>query len=134
MAEGLRKRIQAHGLGLTVKMLGFRDDVLDLIHASDVITCTSQWEGLPYSLLEAIMLKKPIVARKFLGVGDLVHDGITGHVVSTEEEFAGRLAALASSLSLREEMGKAAYELNRGLFDTGHMIEEIEMVYDTKAS
>lgn len=46
----------------SVRFLGARDDVGDLLAAADVLAFPSRWEGLPGTLIEALALETPIVA------------------------------------------------------------------------
>lgn len=70
LAEGL-------GLGGSVRFLGVRADVADLMCAADVFVLPSRWEGMPGVLIEAMALEVPIVAtdllptREVLGEADL---------------------------------------------------------------
>jgi glycosyltransferase involved in cell wall biosynthesis len=58
-----------------VRILGFRDDVADLLSAADVFTFPSRWEGLGSTLLEAMALEAPIVASDLPAVREVVSSG-----------------------------------------------------------
>jgi glycosyltransferase involved in cell wall biosynthesis len=60
--ERLRATIAREELSDHVRLLGFRDDVPELLSAADVFAFPSRWEGLPGTVLEAMALEAPIVA------------------------------------------------------------------------
>ncbi len=83
LAETIQDSLKARGLERTVRLLGFRSDALDIANASDIVTLTSRWEGLPYTIIEAIALRKPVVSTHFSSIRDLITDGQTGFVAKT---------------------------------------------------
>lgn len=58
----LRARAEALGLGASVRLLGARADVPDLLQAADAFCFPSRLEGLPGALIEAMLAGLPIVA------------------------------------------------------------------------
>jgi glycosyltransferase involved in cell wall biosynthesis len=85
-------------------MLGRREEEYKLAAAADAVTLTSRWEGTPYSLLEAIVWARPVVATTVNGCSEIVADGETGYLVP-----AGDAAARASrGLTLLNDPAMAA--------------------------
>jgi glycosyltransferase involved in cell wall biosynthesis len=76
--EQLRRRL---GLKDNFLVLGWREDVMDIIPLFDAVVLTSLWEGLPISLLEAVYFGKPIVATNVDGIKELIRDGENGFLV-----------------------------------------------------
>src|SRR5207253_5695718 len=76
-------RALAHELGLDgrLQFLGFRPDALAVIGALDVYTLASAFEGLPFTMLEAMLLERPTVAT-LSGSRELIVDGVTGFGVA----------------------------------------------------
>jgi glycosyltransferase involved in cell wall biosynthesis len=70
-------------LGIKDKVVftGFRRDIPAVMGAFDVVALTSNSEGLPMVLLEAMAASKPVVATRVGGVLELVVDGVTGKLV-----------------------------------------------------
>jgi glycosyltransferase involved in cell wall biosynthesis len=64
----LRAQIEARGVGSAVDLLGFRDDIGDLLAAADVFVLPSRREGFPGVIVEAMALETPIVASDLPGV------------------------------------------------------------------
>jgi glycosyltransferase involved in cell wall biosynthesis len=68
----LREEIAARGLGDIVRLLVKRTDVPDLLLASDLYLSTSDWEGMPLSMIEAMAASLPIVATDVEGMRALI--------------------------------------------------------------
>lgn len=77
----LRSLVQELGLSERVTMLGYRNDVRDLMRAADGVVMSSLWEGLPNVVMEASLLGTPVVATSVGGVTEIITDGVSGIVV-----------------------------------------------------
>ena len=102
-----------------------------MLAAADVFVLPSLWEGLPYVLVEAAALGKPIVATDIDGVREVVRSGETGVLVPPRDP--GRLAA-ALILLLRDQdlAGKLGERARRDIppaFSLERMIRETEALY-----
>jgi glycosyltransferase involved in cell wall biosynthesis len=88
----------ADGLGMapSLRFLGNRDDIPEVLRALDVLTLTSHNEANPVSILEGMACGKPIVATDVGSVAQSVHEGRTGHLTPPGDEalFAERVAGL----------------------------------------
>lgn len=107
--SSLQSQIEALDLKHSVILAGERQDIPQLLASSDVFASSSHREGLPLSVLEAMMAGLPIVATS---VGDIpnVVTKETGVVVPPHqpEMLAEALNDLLKDPSKRREMGKAA--------------------------
>jgi glycosyltransferase involved in cell wall biosynthesis len=101
-----------------VHFLGWRNDIPAVMARSDVVVLTSYSEGLPIVLLEAMCLKKPVIATRVGGIPEVVRDGIDGILIEPgdSEGFAGAVSRLADP-SLRKKMGQAGFERVESCFD-----------------
>jgi glycosyltransferase involved in cell wall biosynthesis len=77
----LQTRAQALGLGKTIIFLGYREDIPVWMAASDVVVNPAVREGLPYVILEALAMARPVVATAVGGVPEVIVDGKTGRLV-----------------------------------------------------
>lgn len=67
--------------GVSLRLLGFREDICSLLEAADVFAFPSKREGLSVSVMEAMFMKKPVIASKIRGNIDLIKDGENGLLV-----------------------------------------------------
>ncbi len=74
---------QRNGRGLRdhVILTGHVGDVIPLHHAFDLFAQSSDYEGTPNAVLEAMAMETPIVATEAGGTAELVHDGVHGRIV-----------------------------------------------------
>jgi glycosyltransferase involved in cell wall biosynthesis len=90
-------RAQASPAGDGVLVLGERSDVPELMGAADVVCLSSDVEGVPMTVLEAMAVGRPVIATDVGGVRDAVVAGQTGVLVPPRDPaaFARALVALA---------------------------------------
>ena len=69
------------GLQASCRLLGHRNDIIALHHAFDVFVQSSEREGTPNAVLEAMALETPAVATDVGGTSELMTDGIHGLLV-----------------------------------------------------
>jgi glycosyltransferase involved in cell wall biosynthesis len=69
------------GLEHQVRFLGFRDDIWDIVNCLDLFVMTSHHEGIPLILLEAMALKRPVVAMSVGGIPEVVEHDVSGILV-----------------------------------------------------
>jgi glycosyltransferase involved in cell wall biosynthesis len=117
-------------VGDSVRILGSRGDIGDLLGASDVMLLASRTEGMPGCLIEAGMAGLPSVAFDVAGVSEVVSHQRSGFVlpVGDREGMRQALLALASDASLRVSMGSEARKRVER-FDIAHVARQYEDVY-----
>ena len=102
--EKLRRAAAECGMGNRLILAGYRKDIPDVIHASDIFAFPSYHEGMPVSLLEAMAGGIPVVCSTIRGNVDVVREGENGYLAEPEDVNAWRwnLSLLARSPNLRE--------------------------------
>ncbi len=91
---------------LPITFLGWRTDIDQLFAASDIAILTSDNEGIPLTLIQAAFAGIPIVAPRVGSIADIVIDGETGFLTSTQAgAIASALSALVTDEDLRYELG-----------------------------
>jgi glycosyltransferase involved in cell wall biosynthesis len=121
LRDRLVEEIRDLGLGDRVRLLGVREDVGDLLAASDVLLLSSRIEGLPGCIVEAGMLGVPAAAFAVAGVPEVVSDGETGLLAAPGDvtDLAEKLRALIDDETLRARLGGAARAVCSSRFEIG---------------
>lgn len=119
--EALAQQIAQLGLQQQVQLLGHRNDVPALYPAFDLLAITSQREGLPNVLLEAMLHGVPAVATTVGGVPEVIEHGRSGWLIPPGglAELVTGIATLWRDPARRRQFSQAAVETvrQRFLFD-----------------
>lgn len=129
--------IRELGLSETVTMTGYREDVPEILAASDALVRPSdRFEGVPQVILQALAMARPVVASPVGGIPEAVHPEETGLLCATgdAEAYAAALARLAGDPALRERLGKAGRELVLARYTVAAMCDRTEAFYSGIAS
>jgi len=114
-----------------VWFMGERNDAQDLASLFDVFVLPSLWEGLPYVLMEASVLGKPIVATDVDGNREIIEDGKTGILVPARnpEKMAEAVIRLLREKDMASKLGERARKLVPPRFSLSRMVEETQSLY-----
>ena len=123
--------VQRLDAGAYVRLLGWRRDVVELLHAADAFLLTSLFEGLPRSVLQAMAAGVPVVATAVDGTPEVVEDGVTGLLVPPGDPAAAAaaLSRLFADDLLRRRCVDAARGRLVGDFDSRAMVRTLERIY-----
>lgn len=104
-----------------VMLLGHRQDVTQLLRAADLFALSSDWEGMPLAILEAMREGVPIVSTDVAGVSDLLRHGVSGMVVPRRNPaaLAEAMIACLRNPELARSMGATGKTACKGLRDRG---------------
>lgn len=109
----LRQRVEGavtqKGLRGIVHVTGYRSDADQLLAAADVVTLSSQEEGLGTVLLDALSLGKPVVATRAGGIPEVVIDGECGLLVPPRDghRLGAAISRLLTDRALATRFGEA---------------------------
>ncbi len=111
-------------LGGRVRLLGYRADVPGILRAADIFTLPSHREGMPRSVIEAMMCALPVVGTDVRGTREEVVEGETGTLVPVNDPaaLAAALDRLASDPGLRVRMGAAGRARALALYDEAKVV------------
>ena len=98
-----------------VLLVGYRDDVPNVMAAIDVLVLPSKQEAQSLVIPQAFATGKPVIASNVGGIPENVRDGVNGFLVSPGDEngLAAAMEQLAASPDLRRRFGAAALDLAR---------------------
>lgn len=118
----------------SLHLLGWRADVETVYAAADVVLLTSDNEGMPISLIEAGLAGLPAVATRVGGVPEVVQDGVTGLLASTQPgELAVHTIRLLREDRLRLRMGRHAKAWTTERFGTDRLVADMRDLYGSIA-
>lgn len=128
--SGVKELIAASGLGGSFRLHGHLPDVVKFYRRLDIYLNTSQHEGIPMSILEAMASGLPVVAPRVGGIGEIIEDGFEGFLVNgrNPKVFAERCLMLGD-VDLRRRMGQAARQKVERLFSAKHMARQYHQLY-----
>jgi glycosyltransferase involved in cell wall biosynthesis len=125
------KLLRQYGVQDKVAILGYREDILELLSLMDVVVLPSFEEGIPRVLMESAAMGKPVVASRVRGNIEVVEDGRTGLLVPVKDGFA-LAEALESLIHDRErsaEMGRNARQIALRNFDERSFFWRTDLEY-----
>ena len=116
--------LRAAGLDSRLRMLGYRTMSPALMAAADIFTLPSRFEGLPMSVIEAMLTGLPVVVTNVRGPAEQVVDGMTGLVGSCRRcGGAGcGLGRLVRDPDLRVRMGQAGRQRALEYYDEAKVL------------
>jgi glycosyltransferase involved in cell wall biosynthesis len=119
------------GLRDVVRLLGWRRDVVDLLHAMDVFLLTSLFEGLPRAVLQAMAADVPVVATEVDGTPEVVRQRDTGMLVPpARPDIAARaLLEMVGDAGMRRRCVAQARSLLTKDFEIRQMVRRLDRLY-----
>lgn len=128
----LRERIASLGLASHVRMLGFREDLLNVFRSLNLFVIPSvEGDTIPQVLMQALAMGLPVVSTTVGSIPDVVQNGRTGFVVPPRDAdaLAGRIKALLDDAPLRADMGRRGRAFVEQEYSLSRMLDRLEEVY-----
>ncbi len=132
LRDRLEDQARAFGLRASVRFLGHREDVPNLIAASDLLVLPSLYEGLPNVVLEAMRFRKPVVATAAPGTIEVVADNETGLIVPMKNPtaLAKAIRHVIEDRALATRLGQAGRARAERAFRADVMVERFAAMYE----
>ena len=127
----LRALVGERKLSDQVHFLGFRRNVYDYIAHCDALLMPSSHEGLPYTLLEAMALGRPIIASRVGGLAEVLEDGETALLTPPGDvpALASALLRLCDNSTLPQSLGATARSVQREHYSLETMTRAYLSIY-----
>lgn len=132
LRQDLETLIAKLGLTDVVQLVGTQDDVSELLHACDCFVFSSVYEGLPGSVIEAMLAACPIVASDIPMLDEILDSGATGVRVP-----GGDPAALAHAVcrvledrELARRIGSRAQAVAEQRFHIDAIVLQMQQFYE----
>lgn len=131
----LKREANLLGISGSVIFTGWRADVPAVMSAFDISVLPSLNEGMGKVLVEAMLLKKPIIASNVGGIPDLIRNGENGILIppASPDKLAEAIIDLIKSEDKRNRMGERGRFIAESYSEKA-MVEEIENLYESSLS
>ncbi|QIB26942.1 glycosyltransferase family 4 protein [Caloranaerobacter azorensis] len=124
--------VKEHGLQESIYFLGFVKEPYSFFNAIDINVLTSKSESFPYVVLEGARMKKPILCTNVGGLGDLVVDGVNGHLFEVGDilSLSNYINFLLDNRSKIRQLGENLYKDVIEKFSLEKMTNEHVKIYE----
>lgn len=133
--ENLKNLINKYKLKGNILFTGQldRNEVIKILHCSDLSVLTSYKEGKPRALMESSALGVPVVATDVIGTREVVKDGVTGYLVPLNDykSFANKMYELLTNEKRWEEFSENAKEVAKKEFDENNVVNQLKIIYNS---
>ncbi len=131
LLERLRRDAINSGIVDRLILPGFRDDIPDIIAACDLFVMPSRHEGLGTSILDAMVLGKPVVASCTGGIPDIIRNEHNGLLVPIEDPdaLAAAIMRMLADAELRHRCAENGRRTVEEHFVVDKMVDETIKVY-----
>jgi len=130
--EELESLAASLGISDRVRFVGFRPDPYPYLAAMDVFLMTSEFEGFPIALVEAMAMGRPVVSTDVGGVSEAIGEEETGLLAPAGDDgaLARHVVALLEDAPRRKAMAVRASSRARSEFTVERMVDLVEQTYD----
>ena len=127
----LEKQIQDSGWKSHFHLVGVQKDVLPYLSIMDIYLSSSEFEGLPIAMLEAMSCEIPVVSTRAGGIGEVIQHGKQGYLCGVDdwEELEKYCVQLLSEPGKLRKMGKASRRQVVENFSMKKMVADLEAIY-----
>ncbi|MGM0946822.1 MAG: glycosyltransferase [Bacteroidota bacterium] len=127
----LEKQIAESGKAQHFHLVGVQKEVIPYLNLMDIYLSSSEFEGLPIAMLEAMACEVPVVATRAGGIGEVIQHGIQGFLSGIDdwEELEGHCLQLLKDDDLHKKTAKAAREQVEKYFSMKRMVADLERIY-----
>jgi glycosyltransferase involved in cell wall biosynthesis len=130
--QHIKALIQNLALENRIFMLGHREDIPELLSSLDVLVHPSTAnEGVPQAILQALAMRKPVIASDVGAIREVIIHGQTGILIPPQEtqDIADRVVDLFKNPVLRERLGNEGQRMVRDSYSLERMLDRIEELY-----
>lgn len=127
----IEAQIKKSGKESHFHLVGVQKDVIPYLSIMDIYLSTSEFEGLPIAMLEAMSCEVPVVATRAGGIGEVIQHGVQGYLSEIEEweKLSDYSIELIQNPMIHQKMSQAARERVKEGFSMNRMVRELEGVY-----
>jgi glycosyltransferase involved in cell wall biosynthesis len=129
----LQAQVSGKRLEKQVHFLGHRSDIYDVLRAMDLLLLTSDHEGLPTVVLEAMALGVPVVSRKVGGIPEVIDNDVNGILVDSDSpnEIAEASLRILRDASLYADLSLAGWQTVIKGYSARATVAEVTRIYQS---
>ena len=131
LLDDVKAEAKTLGIDKNVVFTGLREDAREIIAASDMFMLSSEFEGMPISVLEAMGTKTPVLSTRVGGLPEMLVEGTEGMMVDSlnPEKLSDAINDLLANETLRRSLAERAFVRVTNEFDIRHMVKRHEQLY-----
>jgi glycosyltransferase involved in cell wall biosynthesis len=132
LCDALAADVAGRGLGHAVHLLGYREDVADILRAADMLVHPATMEGFANVAMQAMAAGVPVVSSAVGGMPESVRDGENGLLVPPADPVAltTAIGRLLDDPALRERLGARGREIVETELTVDAMVQGNLAVYE----
>jgi len=132
LRDDLQAQASTLGLEGILRFCGLRQDIPAVLTALDLLVFSSQWEGLPITLLEGMAAARPVVSTSVGGVAGVARDNETALLVPPADPaaLAGACLRFLRDPEMRDRFGKAGHARVREHYSLEAMLRNTTALYE----
>ena len=128
----LEKLVQKLGLKKYVTFLGYREDIPAILASLDLLVHPSTGhEGVPQIILQALAMKKPVIATKVGSIPEVIKNNYTGILIdpANSSQLSKAIIFLLQNQDLASSLGEKGRKLVETRYSFSRMLDCIEQIY-----
>jgi|GEM_PF-1443706 len=125
----IRKTVIEENLDF-VKIMGFRNDIENVLNETNILLLYSQYEVFPLTILEALSMELPVIATNVGAVKEMVIDDYNGYLLQYNDKpgLISALEKLVNNPAMRQQYSFNSRALAIKEFDISNTVSKIEKV------
>ncbi len=131
LKDQLIQKIKDNDLSEHFRIVGFQEDLPEILALIDIFVLPSVFEGFPFSILEAMAARKPVIATNVGGVPEIITNNVNGILVEPKDPDAlsRAMILLAKDKEKRDHFAGSGYQTIIENFSLEKMISKTKAIY-----
>lgn len=123
--------VREAGAENNVRLIGWKSDVAEWYELFDIVILYSKWEGLSLTIIEAMSMKKPVIASDIKGNNELIADGENGYLVKigAHKELTKKILSLSKDTRTQNKFGAVGYKKFLEYYTLDRFVESYKDLY-----
>jgi len=131
MQESIEHFVSENKMNDSVRLIGFREDIPNVMRTIDMLVLPSWWEGFGIVLIEAMAAGKPVITTNVSSMPEIVTHGETGLIVALKnvQELYEAMYQLISYPQIAIKLGRQGREDVERRFTLHAMVDQYESLF-----